>query len=605
MGLRGSASVAPMTTHLSLSARFANATTALLLVFALVAPAAQLGRVAGELVSVIVRGAPGAGDLPERLVESNGGTIDLRLPIIHGFSANVPRRAIEWLTADPAIESITPNLPLQLQGRSDYSPGADVGSILHTTTYVGANRFWSAGFTGKGVDVAMIDSGVSPVLGLNEANKLLHGPDLSFESQAPNLRHLDTFGHGTFMAGLIAGHDTGAKLKLGQQLKSYVGMAPGARIVSVKVADAWGATDVSQVIAGIDWVVQHRRDAGLNIRVLNLSFGTYSDQPYALDPLAFAAEVAWHSGIFVVVAAGNNSAAGRLMDPAMDPWLMAVGADDPAGTMPTADDVILAFSARGDGVRNPDLVAPGKSLQGLRVPGSRIDLTHPEGRINDRYFRGSGTSQAAALVSGAAALVIQQRPAIQPDQLKALLTSTAQPLPAADVRGQGAGLINLDAVLKAPTPASVQSFAWSSGTGSLELARGGHHLVLDGVALDGERDIFGHTFDSAAMAGPTVAGSTWNGGVWNGSTWAGSGWSASEWSASEWSASEWSSSSWSGHEWSSYDFSASEWSASEWSASEWSASEWSASEWSASEWSASEWSASEWSTSVWATAEWR
>jgi serine protease AprX len=577
-----------MTTHLVPSSRLTSFFAALL-VLSLLLPAAQLGHAAGQLVSVIVRGAPGSGDVPERLVEASGGTIGRRLDIIDGFSAELPRGAIEWLDADPAIESITPNVRLQLQGQS-YSAGADIGSIFNTTNLLGANKFWAAGYTGAGVDVALIDSGVSPVYGLNQSGKLLHGADLSFESQAANLRHLDSFGHGTFMASLIAGYDAGTKLNLGQTQLAYVGMAPGARIVSVKVADAFGGTDVSQVIAGIDWVVQHRRDAGLNIRVLNLSFGTDSPQPYTLDPLAFAAEAAWRSGIFVVVAAGNRSAAARLTDPAIDPWLMAVGADDPRGTAATLDDVVPTFSARGDGVRNPDLVAPGKSIQGLRVPGSQIDVNHPEGRISDRFFRGSGTSQSAALVSGAAALLIQQRPSIQPNELKALLTATAVPLPAVDARAQGAGLMNLDAAFAAPTRAVTYNWAYSTGTGSLELARGGNHLVLNGARLEGERDIFGAAFNSAAMAAPTLAGTTWSGGVWNGSTWTGS-----EWSGSEWSGSEWSGNSWSG----------SEWSASEWSGNSWSGSEWSASEWSASEWSASEWSASEWSSSAWLSAGWR
>ncbi len=565
-----------------------------ILALALLLPAAQAGQLAGALISVIVREAPGSGTLPEQLVESSGGTVTLQLPIVGGFAAELPRAAIPRIGSDASVLSITPNAHVQLQG-AGYSAGSDVGSMRSTMRLIGANSFWSAGFTGSGVDVAIIDSGVSPVLGLNDAGKVIRGPDLSFESQAPNLRFLDTFGHGTFMAGLIAGHDPGAQANLGQANTGYSGVAPGARIVSVKVADAHGATDVSQVIAAIDWVVQHRYDNGMNIRVLNLSFGTYGAQPYALDPLAFAAEVAWHSGVFVVVAAGNNSpSSGRLMNPAMDPFVMAVGAASPNGTVPTKDDVLMESSARGDGVRNPDLVAPGRSLQGLRVPGSYIDQTFPAGRISDRFFRGSGTSQAAAIVSGAAALVIQQRPAITPDQLKALLTSTADALPAADVRGQGAGMLNLGDAFRAPTLPSVQAFARSIGTGSLELARGGNHLVLDGVVLEGEQDIFGAPFDSTSMAALTLAGATWSGGTWNGSVWAGPGWAGNEWSSVEWE-----SGTWSGNEWS-----ANEWSANEWSGSEWSASEWSASEWSASEWSASEWSASEWSSAGWQTMEW-
>jgi serine protease AprX len=397
------------------------------------------------------------------------------------------------------------------------------------------------------------------------------------------------------MAGLIAGHEPGAPVNPGQQNSGYAGIAPGARIISIKVANAHGATDVSQVIAAIDWVIQHRRDNGMNIRVLNLSFGTYSSQPYVLDPLAFAAEAAWHAGIFVVVSAGNNAPpSGRLMNPAMDPFLMAVGASDPAGTVPPKDDVLLASSARGDGIRNPDLVAPGRSIQGLRVPNSYVDMTYPGGRIDARFFRGSGTSQAAAIVSGAAALVIQQRPGITPDGLKALLTSTATRLPAADARGQGAGMLNLAAAASARTPISIQAFARSAGTGTLEGARGINHLILDGVVLEGERDIFGQPFNSAAIAAQTLAGTTWSGGTWNGSVWTGPGWAGNEWSSVSWTGTAWSGNEWSGNEWS----------ANEWSGNEWSANEWSGNEWSGNEWSANEWSANEWSSSVWQSAGW-
>ena len=337
-------------------------------------------------------------------------------------------------------------------------------------------------------------------------------------------------------------------------------MAPDARLVNVKVADSTGATDVSQVIAGIDWVVQHRHDNGLNIRVLNLSFGTDSAQGYRDDPLAFAAEVAWRNGIVVVVAAGNEgTGTGHLSDPAIDPYVLSVGANAAAGTPSVSDDAVTDFSSRGDGVRNPDLVAPGKSLVGLRVPGSWIDKNHPEGLVNDRYFRGSGTSQAAATVSGAVADLLQQRPSLTPDQVKALLTGTAAPVPNAPAVAQGAGMINVNAAVNAATPAAVQSWARSTGAGSLEAARGSLHLERDGVRLDGERDIFGQPFDTGAMATVTEAGSSWSGGTWNGSSWSGSSWSGSSWSGSSWSGSTWSGSSWSGSSWSGSSWSDAMW----------------------------------------------
>ena len=220
-----------------------------------------------------------------------------------------------------------------------YDHAADVNSMLNTTAYTGASAWWAAGYTGRGVDVAVIDTGISPVDGLDATGKVVYGPDLSIESQAPNLTELDTNGHGTFMAGLIAAKGS-----------AYRGMAPDARIVSVKVGVADGGTDVSQVIAAIDWVVQHRTDNDLNIRIINLSYGTNSAQDYRVDPLAYAAEQAWKAGILVVAAGGNYgfqshmNNAPALADPALDPYMLSVGSSDSMGTLSPQDDKVPAFS---------------------------------------------------------------------------------------------------------------------------------------------------------------------------------------------------------------------------------------------------------------------
>jgi serine protease AprX len=461
-----------------------------------------------------------------------------------------------------------------------YDPSADSNSMLSTTRYTGAQAWWEAGYTGRGIDVAVIDSGVAPVRGLDGPNKVVHGPDLSLESQAPNLTRLDTFGHGTFVAGLIAGRDD-----------AYRGMAPDARVVSLKVATADGGADVSQVIAAIDWVVQHAHDPGLNIRVLNLSYGTNSRQSYLVDPLAYAAEQAWKKGIVVVAAGGKESyqqanGVGGLADPALDPFVIAVGASDSMGTLRTDDDAVGSFSATGcGGCRDPDFVAPGSHLQGLRVPSSWLDAHHPEARFGERYFRGSGTSQAAAITSGAVALVLQKHPDLTPDGVKRFFEQNADGLRGFHRDAQGAGLLQLGPMLRTtPHGFAGQHFRPARGGGSLELARGLDHLARDGVVLTGEQDIFGQPFDSDAHAAAEALGSSWSGGTWNGSSWSGSSWSGSSWSGSSWSGSSWSGSSWSG---------------SSWSGSSWSGSSWSGSSWSGSSWSGSSWSGSSWSTAAW------
>jgi len=554
------------------------------------------------MAGVIVRGFAGRSADAERTVTELGGTISRRIGIIDGFSARVPADNMPALLRAGTVRAVTPNQGVHLLHAIDgFNAASDAGSIYNLTSTMKANDLWRAGITGRGVDVALIDSGIVPVNGLSSPGKIVLGPDLSFESQADNLRYLDTFGHGTHMAGIIAGRDDGLVPSDYTSHDNFTGVAPDARIVSIKVATATGATDVSQVLAAIDWVVQHRNDNGMNIRVLNLSFGTDGVQDYTLDPLTYAAEVAWRRGIVVVVAAGNSGyGTAKLNNPAYDPYVIAVGADDTRGTPTTDDDVIPDWSSRGDGTRNPDVVAPGKSVASLRNPNSAIDSIHPEGRINSRLFRGSGTSQAAAAVSGAAALLLQQRPNLTPDQVKKLLTSTAIRLPVADPVAQGSGLIQLKNAANAPTPNYTQTWPQATGTGSLESARGSAHVVSpEGVELRGEMDIFGQPWDGSTWSGSSWSGSTWSGGVWNGSTWSGSTWSGSTWAGSTWSGSTWSGSTWSGSTWSGSTWSGSTWSGSTWSGSTWSGSTWSGSTWSGSTWSGSTWSGSSWSSAGW------
>jgi serine protease AprX len=337
-----------------------RALIALLLATTLTMPGMAALREAGSAISVIVREDPWSDAGPEGAVRALGGEVGRHIGIIDGFVARVPQDRLDALRGVPGITSVTPDAEVHLLHAVDgYNPADDAGSWFHTAKSVKADMAWASGLTGQGVDVALIDSGVVPVNGLTAPGKVINGPDLSFESQAEHLRYLDTFGHGTHMAGLIAGRDDGQSPTQGNH-DDFMGIAPGARVLSVKVANALGAADVSQVIAAIDWVVQHKNDNGMNVRVLNLSFGTDGVQDYQLDPLTYAAEVAWRHGIVVVVAAGNAGFGNaKLNNPAYDPYVIAVGASDTKGTYNTSDDVVPDWSSRGDGARNPDVVAPG------------------------------------------------------------------------------------------------------------------------------------------------------------------------------------------------------------------------------------------------------
>ncbi|GAA3166522.1 hypothetical protein GCM10010531_19010 [Blastococcus jejuensis] len=535
-----------------------------------------------DLVSVIVRELDGAGNAPERAIEGYGGEVGRALDIINAFTAEVPVDRLDALRAVPGVESVTEDAGLELSSVDVEEQAAQAGSLYTIANEVtGASDMWDAGYTGRGVDVAVIDSGIVPVDGFQTRGKVVYGPDLTLESNSP-AKNKDTYGHGTHMAGIIAGRDSSASTLSGNS-SDFVGMAPDARIVSIKVADSKGQTDVSQAIAAIDWVVHNRNKNGMNIRVMNMSFGTDGVQDYLLDPLAYAAEQAWHKGIVVVVAVGNEGfGTGKVNNPAYDPYLLAVGSATTNGTATTEDDVVSPFSNDGDGTRNPDLLAPGAGVVSLRSAGSNLDTTYPAARVGERFFRGSGTSQAAAVVSGAAALLISQRPSLTPDQVKALLMQSASLLPNAEASGQGSGLLNLTSAKDAPTPAAdkvKQSHKVSTGVGSLEASRGSVHVTVGGRTVRGEVDVRGRSFDARTWAAGMRNQANWNGMTWSGMTWSGMTWSGMTWSGMTWSGMTWSGMTWSGMTWSGMTWSGMTWSGMTWSGMTWSGMTWSGGEW--------------------------
>ncbi|MDJ0954126.1 MAG: S8 family serine peptidase [Acidimicrobiia bacterium] len=469
----------------------------------------------------------------------------------------------------------------------DYAGSLD--SIVNTT--IDADEFYADGFDGSGVTVALIDSGVVPVGGLSASGKVVNGLDISFESQADDLRYMDTYGHGTHLAGIIAGNDAAT---------GFMGVAPGASILNVKVANHEGAVDVSQVIAAIDWVIQHRNDNGMNVRVLNLAYGTDGSQNWQVDPLAAAAERAWRAGIVVVVAAGNDGNTTALRNPAMNPYVIAVGASDSNSSAHVGDDFVATFSNCGTESRHADVLAPGRSIISLRNPGSVADVEHPEARIGDDLFLGSGTSQAAAVVSGAVALILDRHPNATPDMVKAALRATGNSVATDYKYCAQAGVIDLAQFLAEYQDfgdledIDGQSYGYADGSGSLELARGSHHVEVDGVVLDTEHDIFGMTWDSAYIAKLAANHIAWNGGDFNGTSWSGTSWSGTSWSGTSWSGTSWSGTSWSGTSWSDYVWAGTSWSGTSWSGTSWSGTSWSGTSWSGTSWSNDNWLGLSW-----------
>ena len=414
---------------------------------------------------------------------------------------------------------------------STYDQAANPNSLYTNALLVDASdNAWGAGLTGKGIDVAVIDTGVNPVQGLDAPGKVINGPDLSFDAPNATRRYRDYFGHGTHMAGIIAANDApnSAPTDYANHPERLTGIAPDARILNMKVGDSNGVVDVTQVIAALSWLTQHKSDPGLNVRVVVLAYGTDSTQDYRNSPLAHAVEQAWKAGLVVLVASGNRSKlSGQVNMPANDPTIIAVGASDTRNTFDISDDNVALFSSSGRGglERSPDVVAPGVSIPSLRVPNSALDRAFCGlGCVGTRYFKGTGTSQATALVGGVVAILLQQRPGLTPDQVKAMLKNSV-PLAGEDARSQGYGRVDLDILLSLPTPPNApQAYQPATGRGSIDADRGSMRPTLNGRAISGEVDIFGKPFAAATLASRIAARTSWTGGSWNGSTWTGSTW---------------------------------------------------------------------------------
>jgi serine protease AprX len=396
---------------------------------------------------------------------------------------------------------------------TDPAPVAPGASLAVAATTIGADAVPQ---DGAGIDVAVVDTGVARVPGL--ADRVVDAVDFSADALDPAKRYVDAFGHGTHMAGIIAGWDPG---------HGFSGIAPGARVVNVRVADHDGATSLVRLLAGIDWVGRNAQRQDLNIRVLSLSLGGPADGTYRTDPLAYAVEQAWKRGIAVVVAAGNGGVGTASLDsPAYDPYPIAVGAEDTTDTPGRGDDHVAEFSNRGSADRAPDVIAPGVGIVSLRVPGGLLDQQFPEARIGDGFFRGSGTSQATAVAAGAVARLAAARPELSPDGLKALLRAAADPLPGFDAGVQGAGLLDLPGAIALPGDA-IAPQSWPTAR------PGGPWRARHGAAVQ----LTIENQDAWRM-------NAWRMNAWRMNAWRMNAWRMNAWRMNAWRATEWNGSSW-------------------------------------------------------------
>ena len=370
-------------------------------------------------------------------------TIGDDLPLINAFTAEVSPNAVNKLFGKVPDGS---KVYIDREVRLDdplVTPAADRPNKRKLDVAVptmGVDKVWAQGFKGKGVTIAVIDTGIHPHADLK--SRIIGFKDFVNGEAQP----YDDQGHGTHVAGDAAGDGTASNGK-------YVGTAPEANLVGIKALDKNGAGRFSDIIKGIQWAVQNQEKYG--IRVINMSLGGPIIQSYKDDPVAQAAAAAMDHGIISVVAAGNSGPkAGTIGSPGSHPRVLTIGALNDMGTVSRADDTIAKFSSRGptsiDGLTKPDILSPGVMITAANSPGSSLDQMPQIPHVGQDYITISGTSMATPVAAGMVADIISANPKLTPDQIKELFTTSAQKLndPKLDANQQGFGVINPEEALK-------------------------------------------------------------------------------------------------------------------------------------------------------------
>lgn len=440
----------------------------------------------------------------EQAISQLGGKVTKKLPIINALVAQLPARQIRQLAQDPRIHWISLDAPVVATGCDNCIATNNLSNVYNSA--IRADQVWNEApyRQGQNVTVAVVDSGINKIHG-DFGNRVTQSVNIAY----PDYK-FDGYGHGTYVAGIVGGDGFRSQ-------GAHIGVAPKVNLLDVRVTSFAGAATESDVVAGLQWIYDHR--VAHNIRVVNLSFNTASPQSYHTSPLNAACEVLWFNGIVVVAAAGNHGS-GALYPPANDPFVITVGAVDDRGTMTISDDQIASFSAYGvttDGIAKPDIVAPGRNLVGpVNSKFGILSLLRPQNLLSDKpYFRMSGTSAAAPVVSGAIALLLQAEPHLTPDQVKYRLLATAnKSWQGYEPAKAGAGYVDIYAAIHTKSTESANT--------SVPISQ----LLMTNTPVDANRKT-----------------------VWDSISWSSISWSSISWSSISWSSNSWSSISWSSDYW--------------------------------------------------------
>ncbi len=368
-------------------------------------------------------------------VIARGGALQHNLGAINAGVFTVKGSALKALTKDPDVAYISPDRSVRATATvTDFYDQA-----------VLAPYAWSRSLTGSGIGVAVIDSGINSGKDFTVLNgtgsRIVYSQNFASDQNTV----ADLYGHGTHVAGILAGNGQnshGASFR-----KTFMGVADNVNLINLRVLDQNGSGRDSAVIAAIQKAISLK--SKYNIRVINLSLGRPVFESYKLDPICQAVEAAWKAGIVVVVAAGNegrNDRAhtdgyGTIAAPGNDPYVITVGAMKPMGTSTRADDLVASYSSKGptlyDHIVKPDIVAPGNmAVSVLASSSANLVKAYPKNIValssystnakgSSSYFTLSGTSMATPVVSGAVALLLQKNAGLTPDQVKARLMKSA------------------------------------------------------------------------------------------------------------------------------------------------------------------------------------
>ncbi len=519
-----------------------------------ISPELQKGDLKGN-VRIIVQFDQDPTEVHHQKVLNRGGALRGTLHSVRAGVYSIPASAIADLATEPNVVHISPDH--KVFAKLDYSSAA-----------INAPAAWNSGWDGSGIGVAVVDSGISSDADLNGKGS---GQRVTYKQDFIGGDGSDHYGHGEHVAGIIGGNGNNSECsKCTRKLK---GMAPDANLINLRVLDQNGEGTDSGIISAIETAIALKKTH--NIRVINLSLGRPVFESYKQDPLCLAVEAAWKAGIVVVVAAGNdgrdntagNDGYGTITSPGNDPYVITVGAMKTMGTYDRSDDLIASYSSKGptliDNIVKPDIVAPGNKVVSILAPGSiTLASEYPQnlipvsyydgstsGVLSSQYYMLSGTSMAAAVVSGAVADLLEAQPFLTPDQVKARLMKTAGKTfprssvtidPASgisytsyyDIFTIGAGYLDLHAALQS------RDLAWGSAlspTVKFNSITGTAELAFDRYSLWALSALFGN-IGASGFSAPWLTTAVWGPTVVNGerSLWSESApWSTSAaWSAS-------------------------------------------------------------------------